>query len=234
MTTLGGKLYVANNLAILEVDKKGNAKKVPVKAAGDWSRTTKMTVLDGNIYCINEEILWKLEPNGKVTQLTKEWYSVPGMAALDGKLYIISSEELYEVSPATGDYKSIGKDWYNVDGMVELGGKLYIVSRDTLYEVDKSGERKELEGTWNDPAGVTVADGKLYIMHFERRDNSKGGAIHEPALYEVDTSGKGTRLTLPKGFDMTTSVEDMAALDGKLYLAQPGMSKVTVFALDLK
>lgn len=234
MTALGGKLYVASDLHLWEVDKRGNARPLAAKGSPDWGRTTSVTTLDGNLYCINEEILYRVEPSGKVTNLGKEWFSVPGMAALDGKLYIVADEGLYEVEPSTGKYTKLSEDWYNVDGIVALDGKLYIMMRDRLYEVDKLGNRKQLGGEYNTPNGLAVAGGKLYVFAYQRRDNSGGGVINESALFEVDTQGTAKRIALPRGWHDGTGLSAMTALDGKLYLSMPGGSRSQFFSLDVQ
>lgn len=229
MTALGDKLYVATALGVLEVDKKGNARTLAIRDPA-FGRATSITVLDGKLYCVSEEILWQVGLDGKVKNLGPEWFSVPGMAGLDGKLYIVADEKLYEVNAETGKYVKLSEDWYNVDGVVAQGGKLYIVSRDHLYEVDTLGNRKELAGNWNDPNAVVAFGGKLYIFHHEP---TPGGRLNnEFVLYEVDTAGNGKKLALPKGWDVSTGTTAMAALDGKLYLFMPGMSRSQFFSLD--
>lgn len=233
IVAIGGKIYIGRNGDLWVVEKNGAAKALPIKGTDGWGRTRRMATLNGKIYCINEETLYEVEPNGRAKKLTSDWRVVAGMAALDGKLYAIDSEELFEVDPRTGEYKSLSEGWYNVDGMVELGGKLYILRRDTLTEVDRQGNAKELAGNWNDASAMVAADGKLYMVTYTHTQPGDK-LINEHVLESFDPkSGTRTRLTPPKGWDRSTGVSAMVALDDRLYIFQPG-SKSAFLTLALK
>lgn len=236
MAALDGKVYVASAVTLWEVDKAGKARDLAPKSEAGWGRTTAITTLGDKLYVINEDVLYEVDPKakGKVKKLGEDWGSVPAMAGLGGKLYIVASEELYEVDPASGQYKSLSSDWYNVDGMAALDGKLYILRRDQLEQVDPAGTGKAFEGTYNSPTGMTALGGKLYISASERTTHPDAKLINEAALYEVDPTGKRTRIALPKGWDLSSGVTAMTGLDGKLYLSMPGMSRSTFFSLDVK
>lgn len=229
MVALNGRLYVARTGDLLVVDANGKGTPLPIKGVQRWGRTYKMAVLSGRIYCINEEILYEVEPSGRAKQLSSDWLSVRGMAALSGKLYIVDSEKLYEVEPSTGEYKELSEGWYNVDGVVVLDGKLYILRRDTLNEVDLRGNAKELSVTWND-AKMVAADGKLYIASYVRTQPGDK-LINEHILESFEPrSGTRTRLMPPKGWDRGTGVTAMSVLNGRLYLFQTAR----FFSLALK
>lgn len=223
MVVLDGKIYIATDGGLRVVDKRGRGKWLSPKGLADWRRVRKLAVLNGKIYCTNEETLYELAPNGNARRLTDDWTAVPGMAALDGKLYIVSSDDLYEVEPSTGEYKILTGRWYSVAGMVELNGKLYIINQDKLFEVDKSGIAREFKGVWNSASGMAAANGKLYIVtHQSTRDKPGARRLNEYVLDSFDPKSETrTRLPIPQSW-AEDGIGKIAVHDGKLYANMKG------------
>jgi hypothetical protein len=231
MAGLDGKMYVASDVALWEVDKAGKGRKMSMPK--NWGRTYRVAAHEGKIFAINEEQLYAVGKAGGATLVSQPWYSVTAMASLDGTLYLTSQDDLWALGK-DGKGISLGSNWYNVKGMAALNGKLYILSRDQINEADKSGARRVIGTPFNAPAGIVAQNGQLYVFAFERTDGSRG-SFNEPTLFKVNAeTGERTKKALPASWPKGTGAHAIGVVDGTAYFAVPSYaSNILYFAVRL-
>ncbi len=224
VTAFRGKLYVSGDVTVYAVDKTGKSQDV---YRGDTSvgTVTHMTVLDDVLYALGGSNLYRVENNGKLTQIGDGYQRAKALAAAYDRLFIVSDEGLWRIAK-NGDFRKLEGDWY-VEALTELDGKLYALGTNgELWELDRDGNRTLLSKGFENATRMTSMAGMLYVYTYG--DNTS-------ALHEVDKTGKST-VILPGGFGKDLAgARGITALDGKLYAVTNDSSpKTVVLAVDTK
>mgnify|MGYP001211651957 CR=1 FL=1 len=176
-----------------------------------WSDTRAMTSLDGSLYVIQNNKLWRANPgDGSYTQLGEEvWSNTSAMASLGGSLYVIQNGKLWRANPGDGSYTQLGGEEWNGTAAMTAGpnGLLYVVQNGKLWRVNPNdGAYAQLGGQdWNDTRAMTSVGGALHIIQ-----NGK--------LWRANPND-GVYIQLG-GQDWNDTAAMTAGPDGKLYVVQ--------------
>jgi len=112
-----------------------------------WPRTAAMTSLNGMLYIVEADSLWRASPvDGSWQQLGPAggWANTAAMTSLNGMLYIVEADSLWRASPVDGSWQQLGPagGWANTAAMTSLNGMLYIVEADSLWRASP------VDGSW--------------------------------------------------------------------------------------
>jgi len=176
-----------------------------------WSDTRAMTSLDGSLYVIQNNKLWRANPgDGSYTQLGDEvWSNTNAMTSLGGWLYVIQNGKLWRANPGDGSYTQLGGEEWNGTAAMTAGpnGLLYVVQNGKLWRVNPNdGAYAQLGGQdWNDTRAMTSVGGALHIIQNGKlwRANPNDGAY-------IQLGGQ----------DWNDTAAMTAGPDGKLYVVQ--------------
>jgi hypothetical protein len=163
-------LYVVQNqrLHCLNVDNEYSG--YEMVGDGNWVGATSMTVLNGEIYIIQNNRLHRVNRIATDWQVVGDasWDGATQIASIGNSLYIIQNASLHRVDPASGSYQVLGGQvWAGATSMTAHSGNLYIIQAGNLHRVNPADGGWAVIGpqsTWSGTTRMTAMGGSLYVI----------------------------------------------------------------------
>ncbi len=186
----------------------------------NWPTATAMAELDGSLYIVNDEKLYRINPaDGGYAQVGDELWRPRFLFGNKGTLYIVDTEgSFYRIEPTTGSYQQIDRyTWSKLQATAVVRENICFFSDGGLYVVngDDGTYRGVGSDTWNPRAACGFNN--LYVID------------HDGTMYKVQIED-GAWFVSGEKYDWPTSGASLARIGefgylvnaGCLYKTQPG------------
>jgi hypothetical protein len=186
----------------------------------NWPTATAMTELDGSLYLVNDEKLYRIDPaDGAYAQVGDELWRPKFMFGAKGQLFVVDHDgSFFRIDPASGAYTQVDRyTWAKLQATAVVLDVICFFSDGGLYVVngDDGTYRAVGNDTWNPRAACGFNN-----------------------LYEIDQDGTMYKIAVADGqwwlsgekYDWSSSGSSLARVgdfgylvnNGTLYRTQPG------------